>query len=158
MFAFNSSFFPLLSAGYHRVLKWTKRLELDVFSLDKILVPINVQEKHWVLGVIDLRARQIQVFDSLGWNNSESVQVLARWLRNESCDKKQVEFSLEGWQWLQPKCPQQRNSVDCGVFTCCFAECVSLDLDFDFSQQHIARLRTLISIQLLDKFLDWPMV
>jgi Ulp1 family protease len=45
--------------------------------------------------------------------------------------------------------PQQHNGCDCGVFTCAFAQCVSLDLPFDFSQSIMPHFRRHIALSIV---------
>lgn len=62
----NTFFYQKLSKdGYQSVRRWTKRLKLDIFSLDKLLIPINIQNMHWVCAVINFSARRIEYYDSM---------------------------------------------------------------------------------------------
>ena len=43
-----------------------KRLKnTDLQTVDKILIPANIRNKHWVLVVVDTRARTLALYDSL---------------------------------------------------------------------------------------------
>jgi sentrin-specific protease 1 len=39
--------------SYLAVRRWTNNV--DVFSLDKVIIPINSENQHWILAVIDLQ-------------------------------------------------------------------------------------------------------
>jgi Ulp1 family protease len=45
--------------------------------------------------------------------------------------------------------PQQSNGYDCGIFVCCYAECLSAGQDFDFSQKEMDDIRVCIALELL---------
>lgn len=153
IYAFSCYFFNLLSVNgydYQRVRKWPRRAGVDVFLLDKVILPLNVNNTHWILAVVNLKARQLEYFDSLGGRHPDVPDRLRRWLKEESLDKRGVELSLDGWQDHQGSCPQQNNGIDCGVFVCRFAECAALDRPFDFSQRDIPNLRVLMTLQIVN--------
>ncbi|KAH9915610.1 uncharacterized protein B0H18DRAFT_1124818 [Fomitopsis serialis] len=52
--------------GYDKanLVKWTK--ELNIFSKDMILIPVNRQNQHWTAAAINFRRRQIELYDSMG--------------------------------------------------------------------------------------------
>ena len=64
---FSTYFFQLWSQrGYAGVRRWTKKAKVNVFELDRVLVPINKGGFHWVLGVINVEAERIEYYDSMG--------------------------------------------------------------------------------------------
>lgn len=153
IYALSCYFFNLLSVNgydYQRVRKWPRRAGVDVFLLEKIILPINVDNKHWILAVVNLKRSRFECFDSLGGRHPNVPSRLRRWLKEESLDKRGVELSLDGWQDHQGSCPQQKNDIDCGVFVCRFAECAAFDGGFDFSQKDISNLRFLMALQLVN--------
>lgn len=52
---------------YPGVRRWTKKV--DVFAHDMIFIPLH-QGLHWALAVVNMRAKRIQYFDSLGGHPS----------------------------------------------------------------------------------------
>ena len=53
-YAMNTFFLGKLQKdGYPGVKRWTKKV--DIFSYDKIFVPVNLNNIHWCLAVIDLK-------------------------------------------------------------------------------------------------------
>lgn len=154
IYAFSCFFYTQLSIrgyAYHRVRNWTT--EVDVLKLERLIVPINIGNIHWCLAVVNLKARRFEYYDSLGHSNDECLPRLRRWLQDESQDKHQQTYSLAGWTDVQPRKQHQRNSYDCGVFAARAAECVALDIPFDFTQKDTPSLRILMSLQLLDSAL-----
>ena len=94
----------------------------DIFDLDKILVPINTGNLHWISAVIFMQQKRIEIFDSLpelGIDGGLYVEALFRYLKDEHMDKKKTPLpDIKKWK-LVPKreTPRQHNGDDCGVFT-----------------------------------------
>lgn len=59
-----SSFFysKLLEVGVGEMKRWHRKDSLHL--LDKIVVPINVNNIHWVLAVLDAVRKEIRFYDS----------------------------------------------------------------------------------------------
>jgi sentrin-specific protease 1 len=74
----NSFFYTKLSEnGYNfdGVKRWTKRKKIDIFEQDIIFFPVNLQNVHWCLGVINLMEKKIEYFDSMHGRSSQFFQV-----------------------------------------------------------------------------------
>ena len=41
-------------------------MQIDIFSKDLILVPINVGGMHWIAAAINMNKKRIEYFDSMG--------------------------------------------------------------------------------------------
>ncbi|RHY39933.1 hypothetical protein DYB34_003700 [Aphanomyces astaci] len=124
---FNSFFFAKVSEGgynYVNVRRWTRKI--DIFAMDKIFVPVNIRNE-----------KRIQYFDSMAGAGSQCLEVLLKYLHDESQHKKNTPFDATGWELVgtTDDTPQQDNSFDCGVFTCMFADYLSLDRPLTFSQR-----------------------
>ncbi|ETV88061.1 hypothetical protein, variant 1 [Aphanomyces astaci] len=135
---FNSFFFAKVSEGgynYVNVRRWTRKI--DIFAMDKIFVPVNIRNVHWCLAVIFMQEKRIQYFDSMAGTGSQCLDVLLKYLHDESQHKKNTPFDATGWELVgtTDDTPQQDNSFDCGVFTCMFADYLSLDRPLTFSQR-----------------------
>ena len=63
---FSSFFFTLLfKSGQYRfkdVQRWTKKI--DIFTLEKIFIPVNITNSHWTLVLIDILFKTIYYYDS----------------------------------------------------------------------------------------------
>lgn len=58
--AFNSFFYTTLSErGYQGVRRWMKRKKAQINDLEKIFVPVNLNQSHWALGMIDISRKRI---------------------------------------------------------------------------------------------------
>ncbi|CAH8558511.1 unnamed protein product [Schistosoma turkestanicum] len=60
--------------GYAGVRRWTRQLKL--FDQDIVLIPIHDRGMHWCLSSIDLRAKTITYYDSMGSSNMKCLEKL----------------------------------------------------------------------------------
>lgn len=116
---FNSFFYEKLSkGGYSGVRQWTRKV--DIFTKDKVLIPINVGQMHWTCAAINLRDCRFEYYDSMHTRNPRVFTYLADYLAAEYKDKKKEEYGpldLSGWtRYFSRQCPAQSNGFDCGVF------------------------------------------
>jgi hypothetical protein len=100
---------------FENVVSWSgKGHEGDIFSLDKLFVPINQDERHWLVVVVFFDQKRIQVFDSLYvGNGSKESQDVFRYIQDEHRRKHGTELpQKEGWVILTSKetTPRQTNS------------------------------------------------
>ena len=75
---------------YHEVKRWSRKVPgKDVFALNKILFPINIDNQHWTLACVFMKERIIQYFDSMGGNGLDKFLIyLLQYLHDEWHDKK----------------------------------------------------------------------
>ena len=99
--------------GYDKVKRWSKMVpDGDIFALDKILLPINVDNQHWKCAVIFMKKKEIQIVDSLGWSNERYLDALFQYLQEEHLDKKKEALpDMDQWKLLSTpeNAPQQKN-------------------------------------------------
>ncbi|TYZ58311.1 hypothetical protein PybrP1_004686, partial [[Pythium] brassicae (nom. inval.)] len=135
---FNSFFYTKVSEnGYNfaNVRRWTRKI--DLFAMDKVFVPVNISNTHWCMAVIFVTEKRIQYYDSMSGSGTTCLKVLLRYLHDEMEHKKSAKFDAEGWELVTTEdgTPQQANGSDCGVFSCMFADFVSLNKPLSFSQK-----------------------
>jgi sentrin-specific protease 1 len=137
----------------------------SVFDCQLILAPVNLPN-HWVCVAIDLVNKNFTLYDSLAVEfSSDPVQgrdyvtklykvldALACWLVDEAEDKLGA-GGLTDWQealhWPRRvpglggmlAVPQQTGHSDCGVFTLAYASCLTMNKQFNFTQQDMPSLR-----------------
>ncbi|CAB4256199.1 similar to Saccharomyces cerevisiae YPL020C ULP1 Protease that specifically cleaves Smt3p protein conjugates [Maudiozyma barnettii] len=143
--AFNSFFYTSLSErGYQGVRRWMKRKKVQITDLDKIFVPINLNQSHWALGMIDIKNKSINYVDSLSHGpNAMSFAILndlKGYVINESKETIGQDFELN-----HMSCPQQPNGFDCGIYVCLNTLYLSKDSDLTFSYEDAARMRMYIA-------------
>ena len=113
---------------YNNVRRWSNRfLPCDIFIAEKILVPINCGNTHWILACIYMNERKIQIYDSLissGRPYEAYLQCLLKYLKDERMYKCNTHLDTQPWDLIscQQDTPQQENCTDCGVFVCMFAK------------------------------------
>ncbi len=163
-FLWNSFFWLKLSSdgkgyNYKSVQRWTSRKKIDLFSFDRVIVPMNIGKNHWALGLVDLQEKTIKYYDSLaeGTVHKSFVSYMKQYLCDEWKDKKKDEEMPDFESFDTPLVypPQQSNSYDCGVFTCMTAECLSAKRDwFDFDQSMIPDMRRKMFLQIRNGRID----
>ena len=80
------------------------------------------------------------------------LQAIFQYIQDEHQDKKKAPLP-DAEQWNLVPCtddtPQQQNGVDCGVFTCMFADFVTKNCPLEFGQEHIDQCRDRIALSIL---------
>ncbi|CAH0521267.1 unnamed protein product [Peronospora belbahrii] len=137
---FNSFFYTKVSENgynFNNVRRWTRKI--DLFAMDKIFMPVNVGNMHWCMAAIFMTERRIQYYDSMHGSGATCIQVLMRYLHDESEHKKKTKFDDQGWELVSTTSdtPLQTNGSDCGVFSCLFADYLSQNLPLSFKQKDI---------------------
>ncbi|CAG5113329.1 Oidioi.mRNA.OKI2018_I69.chr2.g7440.t1.cds [Oikopleura dioica] len=158
-----SSFFytKLKEHGPNSVKRWTKKF--NIFQSDLVFFPINMivptpsepfpkKPNHWTLAYADMRRKRLCYLDSLGAYNTECVTTLFEYLKAEHLLKQEKPLSQD-WkiESIAENIPRQMNNFDCGIFAMTFAEYLSRDAVFAFTQKHASTLRKLIAYQILQK-------
>ncbi|OZJ06857.1 hypothetical protein BZG36_00144 [Bifiguratus adelaidae] len=139
---FTSFFYStLVSGGYAKVRRWTKKI--DIFSNDYIIIPVNINNAHWCCAAINFVEKRIEYYDSMHhYPGPVTFQRLRDYLNQESLDKRKKPFDFTGWEDYAPTdIPLQLNGSDCGVFVCTFAEFISRNEPFDFAQNNMPDIR-----------------
>ncbi|CAJ0907054.1 16046_t:CDS:2 [Entrophospora sp. SA101] len=141
--AFSTYFYVMLMKdnvySYSNVIRWTKKI--DIFSKQFIYVPINVNDSHWILAVIKIRERRIELWDSLG---NRHIKTVDRW----SFKNQFINTRNNG---------PQIDDHSCGVFVCMFAKLLSDGIDDEtiieeaFDEQKIREFRILMAEKILSK-------
>jgi len=91
---------------------------LRLHGEDLLVIPLNHNNKHWTLAVMDVLKAEIEVYDSLGGEGhnhfrqaTETLNRFTQFLYGRSSD----------WRITNVMCPQQANYHDCGVYVVVFA-------------------------------------
>lgn len=96
----------------------------NVSYKDTLLIPVNPDNKHWILVGVSLRKRIICLYDSRsGFLTSDQKKTIVKKIINfldvfiqESDFAKHIVSPK--WQWKLVRMKQQGNSHDCGLFVC----------------------------------------
>lgn len=184
----NTFFFPRVANSgydYNGVRRWTKRTGVDVLDYDLILVPVNLGNKHWVLGAIDMNNKMFMYLDSQKKRDKNNVMsTLQRWLYDEIFDKHgdEVSIRLNVMKWnnvvnqyvvrrtgVLPRemeseseivgrmenVPMQTDGGSCGVFMSKTADSLSLGITVYCLQSHISLIRSRMALDLIRKKLPF---
>jgi sentrin-specific protease 1 len=112
----------------------------NVYNCEKWMIPINVNDDHWTLLVLNMQTCEIQYFDSLNHNISLALETGVITLMQG--------LDIPG-EWktipIEEQLPQQDNTDDCGVFMITFAERLARGAPMNFSQDNILHIRELIT-------------
>jgi Ulp1 family protease len=159
-FYFNSFFVSKLLEGnkynYAMVKRWTKRF--DVFEQEKIVFPVNLGNTHWTLAVVYLQQKKIVYHDSMSGSGQKQLDALMQWVIDEGREKKNITIDKREWILLGGTLvhtPQQRNGVDCGVFTVACADRIADNLKLEYSQDEMRLFRLKIGAAILNGSLPY---
>ena len=155
---FSTHFYSqLIGDGIHAhydfssVKKWTKKL--NIFDLDTIFIPINKNNKHWALCVVNFCDREVIYYDSLGFNDTRCLDNIERYLIDEYKEKnKNTNLDMSNWTFRsESEIPNQKNSTDCGVFILLYCLFIrnGISKNFNFNQSQIEKARKFILIDLI---------
>ena len=90
---FNSFFVTKIETEGHKGVKtWTRKLKRagkTLFDLDRFFFPVNLNDTHWVGGVVDFKAKKISILDSMAGNShSKRREQLLQYLVSEAAEAK----------------------------------------------------------------------
>ena len=124
---------------YNSVKKWTSKV--DLFAQSRVFFPINCGNTHWCMAYADMDRKEVVYLDSLGGKGTSALIVLFRYLHDEYANKNNGAYlpCANYWKLLSPGTkgvPQQSNSYDCGIFTCQFANYLSIGEDISNLSQN----------------------
>ena len=150
-FMFNTHFFSRLRerAGcydYAGVRRWGSRNGLDISSVDRILIPVNLENVHWVLVVVDVQHRHFRFFDSLGGTAAAVLGTVRQWLSDEVRSRLgsgvAESWDIGSWEGvIDVGLPRQADRGSCGVFVMAAADCFALGAPLNFNQRDMPVLR-----------------
>ena len=139
--------------SFKSVENWTNNLINDT-NLAKLFIPINIDNIHWVLIVVDIIQRSIHYYDSCHAEKDEQIQrlkIIQRlWMilkPKKGPRKKKSKWSLH---LNDGATPQQKNSYDCSVFICLFCYLISKQQPVKFDQSIIPSFRSHMAISIVE--------
>lgn len=145
---------------YSAVRRWTAehhKIDYCVLDCELVVVPIH-QMNHWVLGVIDMQAKRVLYYDSLGGVDRTAMDNLLSWFVEEASDKRNdLRPDAREWAAHAPRdIPQQLNGCDCGAFAVLYALHVlhRVPLRGAFSQHDMPLLRRRLVVALAQQRLS----
>jgi len=109
--------------------------EGDIFRLDKLLIPINIESLHWFLAVVFMQEKKVVIYDSLPVEDGREDYLtdILQYLKDEHKHKHGLDLpNVDNWTTVPcPKgnaiAPLQGPTNDCGVFLCLFMDLILLN-------------------------------
>ena len=135
---------------------WAPQYSSDMFLCDYVFFPIGT-ESHWMLVYASIATRKLYYLDSL-LSERRAREVLGNikaYMYNASV---KLHGKDNAWVFdteIVRNLPQQTNGIDCGVFTCQFAEHVARGGNIIFTQAEIPQIRRNMVWELMTRCLIW---
>jgi len=157
---FNSFFFTKLcqnnAYSYENVERFSRRVHNgDIFCLEKLIIPININGNHWTIVCINFSQKSILYLDSLGGQSTLHTKSCIRYLQDEYMRRHHSPLvNIHEWSIRNNRegTPKQKNNYDCGVFVCLYALHLIRNEPFNFTQADINRnIRPWIAKAILQK-------
>ena len=123
----------------------------DIFSLRHVFFQIHVAQNHWCCAVVFVETKRIRFYDSYRGAGIEFTKAIKKYLEREWNDTKApTAFQSNDWIIEVPKnVPLQLDGCNCGIFTCAFADAISLGIeDLTFQQTDTERMRKELILEL----------
>jgi hypothetical protein len=131
---------------FSNVKRWTKRFKHeDFFLLEKIFIPVNNCNSHWLLIVILVSEKKILCIDSI-FNKPRATKYLDaafHWFCDACKSHGKDNFiNKDEWNLVSiENAPQQIGSFDCGVFTILAADRIAANASLTYNQDNIQLYR-----------------
>ncbi len=142
------------STGSHRESKFHHFDNVDFNQLSTMFFPINTDNSHWMLIVVDVNDLAIDLVDSLSMTEQRRTTTLSimQTLENFMVDLFKDKCKKETkWTLREMECVKQENGNDCGVFMLESLESLFLNKEFTHQQSDIPHIR----FKLAATFLNW---
>jgi sentrin-specific protease 1 len=98
---------------YQNVERWSKKVAgRDIFNLETLIFPINIDRMHWLCAVAFMQEKRIQMYDSMGSDGMHYLESLLGYIKDEHQAKKGTPLP-DAQEWRLVPCesqtPRQRN-------------------------------------------------
>mmetsp|Transcript_6939 Transcript_6939/g.6107 ORF Transcript_6939/g.6107 Transcript_6939/m.6107 type:complete len:131 (-) Transcript_6939:294-686(-) len=105
---------------FNRIMK--KRGMENLLTYDKLYFPVNIDNSHWILIVVDIIMNKLIFYDSIKGTSQRNkdefiapIKELIRYRLQIEDVHESVQKDVNQWKVEVYDCPQQTNSSDCGV-------------------------------------------
>jgi len=142
---------------YTAVCRWSKKF--DIFAKRRLYIPINMTNTHWSHIMADMVNKQIEYWDSFGNSGHDYIEATKRYICDEARTKKGwIDYDASDWTVVDhlQRVPQQANGVDCGVFSCMYADFSTDNLPFHFTKDDISNFRLKMCLAITRGHLSYP--
>ena len=132
-------------------------LGLDGIEADKLLIPFNSNNSHWILFVVDLTQRTAYAVDPYTPNKASKENVR---ITNEIVklllsmpDLKLKKKGIKVQERNKLTLPSQHDGYNCGVFVCLYMALIVFDTFPHLTTEAVPKYRAFIAYWILHKFL-----
>lgn len=132
---------------YKLVKRWTSGV--DTLGKEKIFIPVNLGNTHWILVYVDVRRKRVLSLDSFNAPRYVVRRDVLNWIEQEHRAKR-VPFDRREWASLPKKAPTQTDGHSCGPFVCLFAAFLSNNRPLSFKQARVPAMRERIVWSILN--------
>jgi len=133
--------------NYNNVRRWGGNAG-GIFKYKKVVFPVNTDNKHWTMVMIDMEKKRIHYHDSMIFNDDERMNGVMEYLKDEHRRVYNQDLP-SGWvivQCTKHNTPIQNDGYSCGVFVCMMSLFVALGKPITtIEKDHIARGRNFIA-------------
>lgn len=129
----------------------------DLNDCDRLFIPMNVNQGHWVMVVVDLERKTIKCYDSHYRDRNDALKVVKDWLVDGF---KHGKLAVDPSNWkpemeATQNVPQQgNNAYDCGIFAVLFADFLCDDLPLLFTLEDIPHFRRKMGCDILRGYIN----
>jgi sentrin-specific protease 1 len=105
---FNTFFYSMLARkGYNGVRRWTKRAKVNLFEMNRVLIPINKGGFHWILVVANIDKKRVEYYDSMGRegvssDNRPFLQNVRQFMEEEAKALNEDVEDVKNWSFYVP--------------------------------------------------------
>ena len=147
--------------SYNLVIKWT--MSVNIFELEHIYIPIHLKTaRHWVSVVVKPHLKQIEFFDSLydSENKEDGMNFMCNvlnWIVLEASIKYKRIENTNDWTLFhhEDNIPQQKHSLDCGVFVILSIDFLTDSLPLVYGQEEMPYFRLKIGLDIMNESLNF---
>ena len=70
---------------------------MDIFTCSRMLIPVNIKLKHWILACIDFGQKWMVWLDSIGDTHEQETRILFTWITREYSINRSTIFDPNEW-------------------------------------------------------------
>lgn len=106
--------------------------EPNFLQFQHVLVPVNVNNSHWILLVVDCLSKVIRYCDSLGDYDDKILQQLWYFLTYQTISNTGIVLDIAEWKIIEyvkeEPLLRQADDSSCGVYVCAMAKSIILNI------------------------------
>ncbi|KAL6638253.1 hypothetical protein ACP70R_025825 [Stipagrostis hirtigluma subsp. patula] len=128
---------------------------------DMVLMPMCINDNHWILVAINAKQQTIQILNSLGSTDTQLLRLTLTGLESylqeaaNQIGSKWKDLRVASWPFEQVQCPQQTDTSSCGLFMLMFMRYwTGTRLSNEFTQEDIYNFRSKLPVLLVDSKLN----